>query len=476
MSTRRLLMSGAAMLVVAAVAAAAGTDSTSAFDDRGGPFCGGAVLPDLPPWSWVSAPATTELPEAPPWCDGACVIDIAFIYADDAVGLTRADYFGNGNPNARYGRHETVGGLLATVHHAADVATVAFRRAHLDARLRVVGVQRDSALNGMDIDVAILYTRTRAAGLRHEVGADLVFAIVRDSASSCGLAYLRSPGESAASAATSAVGALSSRCLDEGPWLLAHEVGHNLGLTHDLEARLFGGRVYTPYVPFGRGYRHSSTPESGSPVSEQSIMSTQGPNVGAWFSTTESVRGLVLGNADESNAARALRYTIPDAANYVPARFATDENEPPLGCRNRTSNTCLQDWRFRVEAKANDRPDFAGPLDVFGLGDDAALFYFYSADNPELLVKVLDACSYNGHWWVYGSAATDQPYFIRIGDLAPGGETIIYRHSGGTVTGYFERYEEPSDEFPGGRIYEAPTGYATVTGVITDTGAFRCER
>ncbi len=471
MSARRLSMSGAALLVVAVVAAATGTDSTFASDAGDDPFCGGAVVPDLPAWPAVSA-STTGLTEMPPWCDGTCVIDIAFIYADDAIGLTGSDYSPSVSPHRPYGRHQTVGGLRATVHHAADMVTMAFRRAHLDARLRVVGFQRDPALNGMEIGDALSYARTRTADLRREYGADLVYAIVRDRALACGIARLRRPGDSAASAATTAVGALSSPCLDAEPAVLAHEVGHNVGLAHAPASQLLGAAVNAPYVPFGHGFQHSSIPDARF---ESSIMAADGPNVGAWFSTTESVRGLVLGNADESNAARALRYTLPDAAAYVPARSETDVDGPPYACRNGPTATCLQDWRFRVQAKAIERPDFAGPLEVLGLGDAAALFYFYSADNPELLVKVLDACSYNGHWWVYGSAGTDQPYFIRIQDSAPGGETIIYKHSGGTVTGYFERYEEPSDAFPGGRIYEVPTGYTTAKGVITDIQAFRCE-
>ncbi len=471
MSVRPLSISGAAMLLVVAVAAATGTDSTFACDASDDPFCAGAIVPDLPPWSAVSA-STAGPPEAPPWCDGTCVIDIAFIYADDAIGLTLADYGGGGSLRRPYGRHDTLGGLRATVHHAADLATMAFRRAHLDARLRVVGFQRDPALNGMEIRDALSFTRTRAVSLRREYGADLVYAIVRDRAMACGIAHLRRPGVSAASAAPFAVGALSSPCLDERPVLLAHEVGHNLGLVHDRASELLGAGVNTPYVPFGHGFQHSAVAEARF---ESSIMAAEGPNVGAWFSTTELVRGLVLGNAEESNAARALRYTLPDTADYVAARSETDEDGPPYACRNGPTATCLQDWRFRVQAKALERPDFAGPLDVLGLGDAAALFYFYSADNPELLVKVLDACSYNGHWWVYGSAGTDQPYFIRIQDSAPGGESIIYKHSGGTVTGYFERYEEPSDEFPGGRIYDVPTGYTTAKGVITDIQAFRCE-
>lgn len=45
---------------------------------------------------------------------------------------------------------------------------------------------------------------------------------------------------------------------------------------------------------------------------------------------------------------------------------------------------------------------------------DSALFYFFSPDNWELMVKVLDGCAINGHYWVFGAASTDVAYDIGI--------------------------------------------------------------
>ena len=45
---------------------------------------------------------------------------------------------------------------------------------------------------------------------------------------------------------------------------------------------------------------------------------------------------------------------------------------------------------------------------------DSALFYFFSPDNWELMVKVLDGCAINGHYWVFGAASTDVAYDIEI--------------------------------------------------------------
>ena len=45
---------------------------------------------------------------------------------------------------------------------------------------------------------------------------------------------------------------------------------------------------------------------------------------------------------------------------------------------------------------------------------DSALYYFFTPENWELMVKVLDGCALNGHYWVFGAASTDVGYNIRI--------------------------------------------------------------
>ena len=49
------------------------------------------------------------------------------------------------------------------------------------------------------------------------------------------------------------------------------------------------------------------------------------------------------------------------------------------------------------------------------------MFYFFSPDNPELLLKVIDGCGVNGRHWVFGSAATDLDYEVEVEDSLDGG-------------------------------------------------------
>jgi hypothetical protein len=48
------------------------------------------------------------------------------------------------------------------------------------------------------------------------------------------------------------------------------------------------------------------------------------------------------------------------------------------------------------------------------------LFWFFSADNPEMLVKVLNACALNGRFWVFTSAGTNVGFTVTVFDTANG--------------------------------------------------------
>ena len=63
--------------------------------------------------------------------------------------------------------------------------------------------------------------------------------------------------------------------------------------------------------------------------------------------------------------------------------------------------------------------------------DSSGIWSFYSPDNWEVLLKVLDGCSVNGHWWVFVSAATDREWLVEV---SAGSITETYRGADGTVT------------------------------------------
>lgn len=410
---------------------------------------------DVPPAGLgVMASASGELPPLPDWCDGTCVIDIAFFYAPEAIGQTNGDVFGSDhfNPEGPHGP-QTLGQLRARLRESIVYANVAFRRANLDAELRLVGLERDPALTGLHGQVALDHVRSeRLTQARSMYGADLVYAITGDSIPRGCTAEARTARTSRETARSFAVGELRTGCHGTG-YSLVTLVGYNLGLL--AEAGHPGNQGHAPYLPFGHGYegkdrfgrRYATIMASRSYV--------------PYFATTELVHGRILGDADVSDAVRALRYTIPEAARYS-ATVVPEKAEDPhgYGCRPSANQACLNERRFEVSARYSTQTVARAPakrLDAYGFGDSGSLFYFFEPDNPEMLLKVVDGCWLNGHWWVFGSAATDLTYEVAIEDLAQGGGTVEYRHNGGGVI-------------------VGDNGYSTAVGVINDTSAFPCKR
>jgi ELWxxDGT repeat protein len=93
---------------------------------------------------------------------------------------------------------------------------------------------------------------------------------------------------------------------------------------------------------------------------------------------------------------------------------------------------CLLGGRFEVQA------EIQAPNGVFAgrralATAESGIFTFFSPDNWELLVKVLDGCPLNQNFWVYASAASDLPYRLTIKDRASGAERTF--DGQGPVTG-----------------------------------------
>ena len=58
-----------------------------------------------------------------------------------------------------------------------------------------------------------------------------------------------------------------------------------------------------------------------------------------------------------------------------------------------------------------------GASEVAASSGETALFWFFSPDNTELVVKVLDGCAINQRYWVFASAATDLAFTLTVTDL-----------------------------------------------------------
>ncbi len=93
------------------------------------------------------------------------------------------------------------------------------------------------------------------------------------------------------------------------------------------------------------------------------------------------------------------------------------ELAPPEPCEAGGNTLCIDDepddGRFEIEtefstSQAGGLSGFgqAVPLTALGISR-GGLMTFFSPDNPEMLIKVLDGCGINGHKWVFYTAGTN---------------------------------------------------------------------
>jgi len=96
---------------------------------------------------------------------------------------------------------------------------------------------------------------------------------------------------------------------------------------------------------------------------------------------------------------------------------------------------CLgQGGKFRVEIDWQTAGGSRGEASrVVAPASDSGLFYFFSENNWEMLVKVLDACTINNHFWVFAAATTDVGYALRVIDTESG-KTASYQNVVGTAS------------------------------------------
>lgn len=84
-----------------------------------------------------------------------------------------------------------------------------------------------------------------------------------------------------------------------------------------------------------------------------------------------------------------------------------------------TSEDCLNNQRFLVKVRwSAGRTSGQGQQRT--LTQDSAAFWFFNPDNIELVIKVLNGCAVNGHYWVFAAGLTNVEVEITVTDVVTG--------------------------------------------------------
>lgn len=109
--------------------------------------------------------------------------------------------------------------------------------------------------------------------------------------------------------------------------------------------------------------------------------------------------------------------TFSDGFAFLLGKSRPAPPSPGL-CVADDTTLCLHGGRFAVKVTWTDFAGQSGPGRVTpAQSREAGLFYFFSPDNWELQVKVLDGCGINQRWWVYAAASTNVGYTLLVRDL-----------------------------------------------------------
>ena len=60
----------------------------------------------------------------------------------------------------------------------------------------------------------------------------------------------------------------------------------------------------------------------------------------------------------------------------------------------------------------------------------SGLFWFFAADNWEVMVKALNGCGLNSRYWIFSAATTNVFYRMEVFDYHTGPQRIYFNYSG----------------------------------------------
>jgi WD40 repeat protein len=142
------------------------------------------------------------------------------------------------------------------------------------------------------------------------------------------------------------------------------------------------------------------------------------------------------------------------------AIWAAAANVAPHECFTGPSRLCLSGQRFAVDVTWRDFQGGSGTGRAVPLTEDTGYFWFFGESNVELVVKVLDGKSLNGHYWLFAGALSSVEYTITVTDTETGA-TKVYTNPAGHLASMADTSAFPAGDPPVIDFFDLPAEIRT---------------
>lgn len=107
-----------------------------------------------------------------------------------------------------------------------------------------------------------------------------------------------------------------------------------------------------------------------------------------------------------------------------PARALGIRVDPLTGgtCVPSATAMCLNDNRFKVEATFRTAASPTEAAKAVKLTDDTGYLWFFASTNVEVVVKVLNGCGLNSHYWIFAAGLTNVEVVLSVTDTQTGSQ------------------------------------------------------
>jgi hypothetical protein len=155
-------------------------------------------------------------------------------------------------------------------------------------------------------------------------------------------------------------------------------------------------------------------------------------NVRVSITVTDTQTGIVKVYTNPQNTAfqpiqdtgTFVASTSPDPAIEEEARATAKRAIPAssaeAACTTNATTLCLNKSRFKVQTQWTTSDARTGAGQAVALTTDTGYFWFFSENNVEMVLKVVDGCVVNANYWVFAGGLTDVNVVMTITDTQTG--------------------------------------------------------